>query len=77
MENRKIRIEIKEKNDIALVNRVVGLVKLTTGKDDNDLDVFDKEGVVVLNLNGKEPEYIIEKSKDALNKTFGKSISIL
>lgn len=77
MENKKIRIEIKEKNDIALVNRVVGLVKLTTGKNDNDLDVFDKEGVVVLNLNGKEPEYIIEKSKDALNKTFGKSISIL
>lgn len=77
MENKKIRIEIKEKNDIALVNRVVGLVKLTTGKDDNDIDVFDKEGVVVLNLNGKEPEYIIEKSKDALNKTFGKCISIL
>lgn len=77
MENKKIRIEIKEKNDMALVNRVVGLVKLTTGKNDNDLDVFDKEGVVVLNLNGKEPEYIIEKSKDALNKTFGKSISIL
>ncbi|MGL5709859.1 MAG: hypothetical protein ACRCXX_14425 [Cetobacterium sp.] len=72
----EIKVQVKN-NEIDLKNRVAGLMMLCTAKGAEDLDVDDVEGTLVLKLTGQEPDYIIEKLIDALNKAFGEQITIL
>lgn len=74
---KEIRVKVKDPTDIGLKNRLAGLMMLNTGKTIEDIDVYDVEGILVLNLTGQEPNYIIEKLADSLEKVFGEQITIL
>lgn len=73
---KEIRLEVEKIKDYDFVGRIVNLLSITTGKSLENIDVYEDQGIIVLNLTGNEPEYIIKKAKESLHKTFGKQIII-